>query len=389
MRPRGTLVLQKAAVRLAAKPLYGAYEADGPIDKHTLRWAAAVGKMGAVPSEFPEMEVTEECDEEVVWGGMLGKHYGHFLLELVSRLWPLVDGGPLEGRRVVFGGAQDPELPAVSEWLDGFGVRIKKLPEKGAVRFTRMFVPELACKLNTWCCPEIRDIHLQARSGMNITPTNHDEVLWLSRSELPAERAPYDECLFEWLLGDRVTVIHPEQLTLAEQVAALEGSKAVVGVVGSAFHTMLLTQRTPDCLYLCAQMPKSSLAAQHHFLECDATFAMQTLEVAARQRKVREEMIFPTGHRVVIPEALQALNTTVLPGLLDDPKLSRFAYPERSQSKRNRPSAEDLDAAVMRVLVEPFSVDAREKLGAAFAERGLDRNAGEQLRMVADLTDAR
>jgi hypothetical protein len=277
------------------------------------------------------------------------------------------------------------KAPYVHDWLQAFGAQVVELPEEGAVRFKRMYVPETAWRLNAWIAPEIRDVHLHARSNLELPESPRYDVLWLSRAGLGPFRIPYDEGLLEWILGDQVTSIRPDTMTLAEQVAALEASRAVAGVVGSAFHTLLMTAETPECLYLCPPWDKGAFPAQHQFLDANATFA-KALSVAAWTTRVRTKGIFfPGGYRMSIPDALNALSATVHPTLLDDARLAVFAKPE--QRGHHSALVSELDKLVLEVLLDPLSMEVRRRLGAAFAAEGLDRFADEQLAMVADLTD--
>jgi hypothetical protein len=56
--------------------------------------------MGQAPrSHVDYAEIAEEADEaELTYAGRLHGHYGHFLIESLSRLWPLADGRRLSGR---------------------------------------------------------------------------------------------------------------------------------------------------------------------------------------------------------------------------------------------------------------------------------------------------
>jgi hypothetical protein len=386
-RPRGSLLLAGPRELVVSQGIVAAYERDGTVAEDTLRAILeSAFRPDQVPNALPPDAVVETCEEEVVWGGQATAPYGHFLTESVSRLWPLVAGGALEGRPVVF--AKPPAAPFAREWLDAFGVPIFELPQEGAVRFTRMFVPEPAWRLGAWIAPEIRDIHLQARSGLGLPEPAHGkrgEVLWLSRSELKPDRVAYDEALLEWLLGDRVTAISPETLTLAEQVAAIEGGSAVAGVIGSAFHTLLLASAPPDCLYLCPPWDRPAYAAQHRFLEGTATF-VHALDVATKTRRAREGLAFPAAYRILIPEALRALDRTVLPGLLGDPRIAAFAGAAGHRQDDERP---DSDAAVAQVLLDPLAIEARTSLGKIFEADGLARCAGEQFAIAAALAEDR
>lgn len=382
--PRGTIGVSEPRELVALRSVAGAYEPDGTLAWDTLRWSTWVSLgLAPVPDRLvPDEEVVEVLEEEVIWGGDLSGHYGHFLVESVARMWPVVPGAELEGRPVVF--RLPRREPFIADWLEGFGAETIFLPRTGAVRFKRMRVPELSWLIGSWIAPEIRDVHLQARQGLEVPPTPRHDVLWLSRSGLPRKRIAYDEGLLEWILGDHVTPVQLETMPLAEQIGTLESSRAVTGAVGSAFHTLVLTADTPDCLYLCPSSAKSPYPAQHWLLGGDATFVQALVPAAQMGHVRRQDFAFPRGHRFLIPKALEALAETAIPDLLEDPRVAAFARPERSA--RHGGSLDEIDAAVIRVLHEPFSVEARRRLGAMFDERGLDRCATEQLDMAVDLT---
>ena len=377
--PRGSLGLAAPRPLLVDPSRPAAYELDGTPARDTVLAMFESASTGQPPGILTETEATQAHEGDVVWGGRIIEQYGHFLTDSVARLWPLLRGAELEGLPVVFVAGKDGQ-GFVAEWLDAFGARIVELPARGVVRFERAHVPQPAMRHGAWTAPEIRDIHLQARRGLDISPTPGGHVVWLSRSGLARNRAPYDETLLEWLLGDKLRVVRPETMTVAEQVAALEGSAAVAGVVGSAFHGMLLTNRTPDCLYLCPPWERPAYAAQHRYLDSRAHFA-PALAVIARKRRMLEGIVFPGGYGLQIPEALRALDATVLPGLLEDERIAGFAAPGR----RSDASDDRLDAAVKRVLREPLAAEPRRELAATFAQEGLALCAAEQLAAAAEL----
>lgn len=392
--PRGSLTVREARELVVGQPIRassGVFEADGTVAMDTLR-----PHPGAIPMHYRSLrrptneEIVRVHDEEVVWGGELLAHYGHFLCESVARLWPLLPEGELRGRPVVFTTNQPESLerPFVKDWLEAFGMRRVELPAQGAVRFTKMVVPESAWKMEAWIAPEIRDIHLYTRGRMDVPPPPGHDILWLGRSELGRFRVPYDEALLEWLVGSHVTIVNPEAMTLAEQISTFEGSRAVCGVVGSAFHTMLMAVKLPDCLYLCPPWDKAPYPAQHRFLQTKSEYA-HALSLVVPTRSARERgILFPFGFRLLIPEALRALGATVLPALLEDARLASFARPERHwPGNGDRPREGDLDAAVASVLLDPLSVPARMALGAMFEAEGLSRCALEQFVIVADLSE--
>ena len=166
----------------------------------------------------------------------------------------------------------------------------------------------------------------------------------------------------------------------------------MAGVIGSAFHTLLMAADPPACLYLCPPWDKASFPAQHRVMGGRATFA-PTLSLPVALPSVRRRIAgsgkvlgFPGSFRIEIPEALQALGATVLPAVRDDPRLVAFSNPERLVSREGERALEsELDGAIGRVLGEPLSQRARSELADALAHAGMERLAEEQLAAVREL----
>jgi capsular polysaccharide biosynthesis protein len=380
--PRGAIEVSEARELLAASSGTCAYEADGSIANDTLKNPTVALGHGFTPQRPPAADPVDVHDDMVVWGGSLTDHFGHFLSEAVTRLWPLVPGNGLEGLPVVFRAPK--RAPFVGEWLEGFGAEALFLPAHGPVRFKRMAVPERSWRFGAWIAPEIRDTHLHARRGLTVPSTPSHDVLWLSRTGLQPERVAHDECLLEWILGDHVTPVRLEAMSLGQQIGLLESSRAVAGVIGSAFHALLLTTDTPECLYLSPpSFTRSGYLAQHRLLDGNATF-VEAVASAARIPSVRRKgLIFPGGHRILIPRALTALGATLMPELREDPRIVAFADPGPRRNQSGTRS--ETDAAVLEVLREPLSATARNRLGEMFDERNLDGCAFEQFGIAAEL----
>jgi hypothetical protein len=383
LRPPGSLCLSDPRDLLVSRSVRGAYRQDRRVDQDTLRVYGTAGRFpDAVPERLSEGEVVEVSDEDVVWGGGLVAQFGHFLTESVSRLWPLLPGGSLSGMRVVF--TTPSRRPYVVEWLAAFGAQVVELPREGLVRFKRMYVPEPAWRLNAWVAPEIRDVHLHARENLEVPRLPKRDLIWLSRSALDRERTTHDEKLLEWLLKDHLTVVHPETMSLSEQVGVVESGKRVAGILGSASHSLLLAREPPKGLYLSSSRVMSTYVAQNELLGRGGTF-VHALS-ASRMKRIKK-FRSPGIYRLLIPETLRALGRR-LPPILEDPILASLTRPETFDSSRQDASDDGSAlASVARVLIDPLSLKARMDLGAQF-ERDDQRDCAiEQFAMVADLTD--
>lgn len=383
VRPRGSLALPESRELLVVSGYFGAWRADGSRDIETLRrWNPEGATPDAVPEACPSRQVVRTVDEEVVWAGPMALHYGHFLIESVARLWPLLPGAELQGRPVVF--PNDNGLAFAREWLDAFGVRAVSLPVEGAVNFANAYVPEPALRLGVWAALELRDVHLWARRHLSVERRPAGGVLWLSRTGLAPSRTVYDERLLEWILRDHLTVIRPETMTLGEQLAAIEASDVVAGILGSAFHTLLMAEEAPKRLVLCGGKVQSTYVMQEEmlggeYLHLRALCRMST----SRLRGPR----FPAGMRLLIPETIRALRKHAIPDLAEDPQVARLVERVQRAPPSGGRADGDLMEAVAGAIREPESIEVRERLGRAFEERGLDALAREQFGLVSDLAE--
>lgn len=387
-KPAESLRITGPSSLLVNRHLRGAFDSERNLVEDTMRlWDVGGGLPDSVPATLPELDLIDAIEDEVVWGGSIINAYGHFLIESVSRLWPLLPGGRLEGLPVVW--TTPRRAPYIQEWCEAFGVKAIELPHDGVMRFTEMFVPEPAWRLNAWIAPEIREVHLHARAGIETPSVPKAKVLWLSRSGLERARIAYDEVLLEWLLREHVSVVNPEMMSLGEQIAAIEGSESIAGIVGSAFHTLLMANRMPNCVLLCGGSVRGAYADLDALLEQNATFVHGLAAVeAAPSGRARFPVKFPFGSRVLIPETLRALSRTILPALLEDQVLKMLAAPESLSSRVRIPTVKDeLMTAIARVLIDPLWMHARMRLGRQFEEEGLHHCALEQYELVAELSD--
>ena len=383
-RPAGDLRLSAPRELLVTRGIRAAFEPGGGLAEDTIRWwgSGEGSAIDDVPAQMPEMEIVDVHEEEVIWGGCVVGHFGHFLIESVSRLWPLLPGGPCEGASVVFTTPVGPRFTA--EWLQAFGTTVFDLPSTGAVRFTNVRVPEPAWRIDAYVAPEVREIHRKAREGLAVPTLPDAELIWLSRSEIEHERRVRDEALLEWLLERHVSVVHPEQLTLAEQVGTLESAAAVTGTIGSAFHTLLMAERQPRCVYLTPARVASTFLAQEWLLDGSSQF-IQTLSVERmelRRPKRRE------GHRLLIPEALRSLTSGVISDVLEDPLVAAAARPELPAARiGERGGGPGLEQGLRGMLLDSHSIEARMSFGVALEEAGLTGCVLEQYNLVVDWTE--
>ncbi len=210
--------------------------------------AAALWRKDQEITSAPEMPDGEPAHlpGRWLWGGVLWRHFGHFIVESTGRLWGLdaVDG-PVDG--VLF----MPKSPKNGTELAGFqsdfltqaGATPKVLIEP--TRVDELLVPGQGLGIGrivigTNACKSF----FNDRFAPDIKPDG-PEKLYVSRSAIgPTKGALICETQFEHNLAEQgYETFHPQQNDIATQIARYRAARHVIASEGSAIHMFGLVAR--------------------------------------------------------------------------------------------------------------------------------------------------
>lgn len=218
--------------------------------------------------------VNNNVNGTYLYGGFLANHYGHVLTESVSRLWLYNRKSALNG--ILFCGAKQIGNAARSIFAE-LRVEVSKLIfPKEPIRFERVIIPqpsminriyvhEQHVKLFREGRPEVKGLWQTTRP------------LYLSRRLLKNDvRRVVNECELEDLLMSKgVRVEHPQYLPLQEQISLVNDHEIIVGLSGSAMHTILFSRMPKRLLHLSSSginlnFPLLDIACNHQatYLNC-------------------------------------------------------------------------------------------------------------------------
>jgi capsular polysaccharide biosynthesis protein len=210
----------------------GAYDADlNFIDDFLLRrWGSA----GRAP--YDRSQAIRRV-ENGIYGGVILLHYGHFLLESLSRYWALKDAR--EDRPIIWHYQGQPDLnPWQREIFDLLGI------DTG-----RFIYIDTLTELTNICLPEAAFVigrrgHPWFFSSLCIAKPKNvvaGKKAWLSRSQLEKGRGRIvnEEELEAKLLEAGWKIFHPQMFSVVEQIEMLQDATLIAGFMGAAFHTML------------------------------------------------------------------------------------------------------------------------------------------------------
>ena len=230
----------------------GAFHPDGRFaEEFELRrsWGASsriLRKSGAI-----DPAVIGHVHKTVVYGGVLGAHFGHFILESLSRVWAiklLSDDIEIIWNKL---GAT-----TLAKWQEEFFIhheidmnrfRIIKSP----TLFESVMVPSPGYIIQL----HANKAHLDSISFRCPEHRVRDTRVWLSRSGLSDSCAAItNESEVERELEETGwTIIHPETLKLEEQVSIIQKASVVAGFEGSAFHILAIASHPPDLVVIFAR----------------------------------------------------------------------------------------------------------------------------------------
>jgi Glycosyltransferase 61 len=226
-----------------------------PMDQSGLlrreREALARGDIPHVPSD-PAFTI----DEEVVYLGWLFNHYGHFLMQSLSRVWFLAELEP--SIKVVFHHSSA-AWPRLADWtqrmLMAFGVPPERILILTApTRLRRLIVPEplfeprsvaddQMVRVHEAMAQPYRDVAARVVNGVKSSA----QPVYLSRRRLPSSqrRMIGEDQLEELLQQNGVRIAYPERMPFEEQVRLINSHADIISNAGSAAQNVLFALHKP------------------------------------------------------------------------------------------------------------------------------------------------
>jgi hypothetical protein len=174
-----------------------------------------------VPRPQTKGLVANQSIPRAIFGGFAFQHFGHFLLESLSRVW-------IEQTQAI-----DDSVPLV--WIGGRGVSIKHWmsdicrqiglnrevmiidSSTGALAVEELLVPQASCELHEWIHPE----QLRRLGTTNWCPSGSESKVWLSRVGLGASKGGISqEAELESVLVELGwSIFRPEDLPIRDQAS--------------------------------------------------------------------------------------------------------------------------------------------------------------------------
>lgn len=171
-----------------------------------------------------EWETESYMDCDVVYFGMFFSHWGHFLVDLIGRLWYFAEH---RGQKIklAYLGTEDPRGNFL-EFFSLLGIEKEDLLHiTTPTRFRNVIVPEFACKSCEWYSDEYRSIFdsmIAAVEEQGYVPAELPPLEKVYFTRLAFGKAKTTEIgedlLAKWLRANGFSLIAPEKLSVRDQI---------------------------------------------------------------------------------------------------------------------------------------------------------------------------
>ncbi|MDD4556571.1 MAG: glycosyltransferase 61 family protein [Alphaproteobacteria bacterium] len=201
-----------------------------------------------------DKKTTKFENKKVIYGGFFNNHFGHFLVETVSRLWYWLEHQE-ENLDIVFIQAKNKKTPPqIWEFLEILGIsknKIRILEE--ITQFREIIIPSQATIIKS--AYNEKFINIYQAMAKKVEPKNVEKI-YLSRTKLKKGTICFGEELIEKTFKENgYKIIYPEKISLKEQISYLNNAKEIAGLSGTALHlalfakpkTKLISLERSDC----------------------------------------------------------------------------------------------------------------------------------------------
>ena len=199
-------------------------------------------------------------DEKVVYCGYLIRHWGHFLMEGVSRLWYyLQNDSSIDKYVFVLDENEEREISGnYKEFLVLFGIWDKLEIINRPTKYRQAIIPEPAFCCRKYYSPRFKEIFDAVADHISVdSQWKSPKKIFMSRSQLTKSGDVEfgGEALDDFYRKNGYEVIFPEKFSLSQMIFYIRNAESIASVSGSLPHNMLFgyQDQSIDILERCVE----------------------------------------------------------------------------------------------------------------------------------------
>lgn len=200
--------------------------------------------VGANPDTRPEAVVY--VDEDVVFLGPLSKHYGHFILEGLARLWFFLDETNQRRFKAVY--IAEPGIDRFNDLFSLFGLNPANLLRiDRPTAFRSVVVPEQSMRIQDRCHPLYKATvdRIMAR-----VPAGPHRKVYFSKEMRGNYRGIGEKPMEEVFQRNGYELFYPERLSMLDTLSVLKGADSFAASSGTNAHNAIFLRDGAQCICL-------------------------------------------------------------------------------------------------------------------------------------------
>ena len=184
-------------------------------------------------------------DEEVVFIGAFSKHYGHFILEGLARLWFYLDNNIMNCRAVYIATQADDNFLDV---LYAFGLKKDHLVKINApTQFRKVIIPEQSFRLQDSYHQKYKETIDQIQRNI---PAGSYKKVFFSKERRNNNRGMGEKPIASVFQRNGYKVIYPEKTSMLKTLSILKGCDTFVASSGTNAHNAIFLNDQSTCICL-------------------------------------------------------------------------------------------------------------------------------------------
>lgn len=198
-----------------------------------------------VEGNYP-IEAAEFRDETAVYCGYLIKHWGHFLIEAVNRLWFFLEHDKPEYRYIfIINDGEKREVKGnYKEFFELLGIQDRIELINSATCFCNVIIPDISFNYLEFYSRQYQSIFEKVIQEALLSSSNEKEKkkkIFLSRSAFPKACSTEFglDLLDNFFQKNGFEIIYPEQYSLKKMIVLMNNAEAIATESGSMSHNML------------------------------------------------------------------------------------------------------------------------------------------------------
>lgn len=184
-----------------------------------------------------------------IYAGVIFDHFGHFLLESLSRLWLPLQDSQLDRHPILFLTYGLPLRGYHNEFFDLLGIRERVRVVRLPTMVDELVVPDTSIRFHRSAFREFKSVFTQLKHAVKPRQGGNNRI-YVSRIDVTSAVTVPEREVEEIFRSDGWDIISPETMPLRDQISCFRSATRVAGISGSGMHNTMYCDNPELVVYI-------------------------------------------------------------------------------------------------------------------------------------------